>query len=232
MQDQFLSPIYLSAQQLAELFNNSQSEIKFGNESKIVSQTNLDSPPEQPHEFSFSEIQQINSNSSIPENNIETANFIVTKEQYIQLISQVELNKQLNQQYHQLLKENQEQLQKRKQLEDENAEMLDSNFQIKREIQEIKQKLFITQSALQLRKDKQIIELKNQLKELQQKQSEKRDTLQSITFTENSTVESEKSNSQYCNTSRLVRVDQSSSHHQSIKLYKSRNNSLIKLIKN
>ncbi|CAD8201622.1 unnamed protein product [Paramecium pentaurelia] len=232
MQNQFLSPIYLSAHQLAELFNNSQSEIKFGNESKIVSQTNLDSPPEQPHEFSFSEFQQINSNSSIPENNIETANFIVTKEQYIQLISQVELNKQLNQQYHQLIKENQEQLQKRKQLEDENAEMLDSNFQIKREIQEIKQKLFITQSALQLRKDKQIIELKNQLKELQQKQSEKRDTLQSITFTENSTVESEKSNSQYCNTSRLVRVDQSSSHHQSIKPYKSRNNSLIKLIKN
>ncbi|CAD8204260.1 unnamed protein product [Paramecium octaurelia] len=230
MQDQFVSPIYLSAHQLADLFNNSQAEIKFGNESKIVSSTNLDSPPEQTHEFSFSEFQQINSNPSIPD--IETANCIVTKEQYMQILSQIELNEKLKSQYHQLFKENQEQLQIRKQLEDKNADILDSNFQIKREIQEIKQKLFITQSALQLRKDKQIIELKNQLKELQHKQSEKRDTLQSITFTENSTVESEKSNSQYCNTSRLVRVDQSSSHHQSIKHYECRNNSLIKLIKN
>ncbi|CAD8111540.1 unnamed protein product [Paramecium primaurelia] len=232
MQDQFLNPIYLSAHQLVDLFNNSQPEIKFEDESKIVSKNNLDSPPEQTQEFSFSEFQQINSNNSIPDNNIDTTNFILTKDQYVQLISQIELNKRLNQQYHQLLKENQEQLQKRKQLEDQNSQMLDSNFQIKREIQEIKQKLFITQSALQLRKDKQIIELKTQLKELQHKLSEKRDTLQSTTYTENSTVESEKSNSQYCNTSRLVRVDQSSSHHQSIKPYKSRNNSLIKLIKN
>ncbi|CAK61203.1 unnamed protein product (macronuclear) [Paramecium tetraurelia] len=230
MQDQFVNPIYLSAHQLADLFNNSQAEIKFGNESKIVSSINLDSPPEQTHEFSFSEFQQINSNPSIPD--IETANCIVTKEQYMQILSQIELNEKLKSQYHQLFKENQEQLQIRKQFENKNADILDSNFQIKREIQEIKQKLFITQSAIKLRKDKQIIELKNQLKELQHKQSEKRDTLQSITFTENSTVESEKSNSQYCNTSRLVRVDQSSSHHQSIKHNQCRNNSLIKLFKN
>ncbi|CAD8122077.1 unnamed protein product [Paramecium sonneborni] len=232
MQDQFLNPIYLSAHQLADLFNNSQPDIKSFDESKILSSIHPDSPSQQQHEFSFSELQQINSNHSIPDNHIETSNLIVTKDQYLQIISQIEFNIKLNQQYHQLLKENQEQLQKRKQLEDQNSEMLDSNFQIKREIQEIKQKLFITQSALQLRKDKQVIELKNQLKELQHKISEKRDTIQSNNFTENSTVESEKSNSQYCNTSRLVRVEQSSSYHQSNNPFKSRNNSLNKLIKN
>lgn len=40
----------------------------------------------------------------------------------------------------------------------------------------MKQKLLIAQSAIPLRRDKQIIELKNQLKELQLKSAEKRDT--------------------------------------------------------
>ncbi|CAD8104535.1 unnamed protein product [Paramecium primaurelia] len=237
MQDQVVKPIYLSINQLTELFNNSLQDSStlddpHHNQNHIPNQ---DSFADLPLEFSFSALHLINSQKIINDsqnNDKPQTNILVSKEQYQLIMLKMEQNRKLSEQYQKMIKENQEQIQNRKLLEDQNAAMLDQNFQIKREIQEMKQKLLICQSAIPLRKDKQIIQLRNQYKELQAKLAEKCETQQSTILTENSTADSDKSNSYYCNTSRLVRVDQSSSHHQTKKPYRSRNNSFVKIVKN
>ncbi|CAD8121121.1 unnamed protein product [Paramecium sonneborni] len=237
MQDQVFKAIYLSQNQFNELFSDSLQESSILDDHQNYDNhfPNQDSLADLPLEFSFSALHLINSQKSI--NDVQNkekppTNVLISKEQYQLIMLKMEQNKKLSEQNQQMIKENQEQIQKRKKLEDQNAAMLDQNFQIKREIQEMKQKLFICQSAITLRKDKQINELRNQYKELQVKAANKQDTQQSTILTENSTVDSDKSNSYYCNTSRLVRVDQSSSHHQTKKPYRSRNNSFVKIVKN
>ncbi|CAD8123512.1 unnamed protein product [Paramecium sonneborni] len=236
MQDQVVKPIYLSVNQLTDLFSDPQqnSVILDDHQNYDNNFPNQDSFADLPLEFSFSALNLINSEKTIKEiQNKEKppTSVLVSKEYYQMIMLKMELNRKLSEQNQQMIKENQELIQKRKQLEDQNAVMLDQNFQIKRDISEMKQKLFISQSALPLRKDKQIIELRNQYKELQVKASQRQET-QSTIMTENSTADSDKSNSYYCNTSRLVRVDQSSSHHQATKPYRSRNNSFVKIVKN
>ncbi|CAD8094180.1 unnamed protein product [Paramecium primaurelia] len=237
MQDQVVKPIFLSVNQLTGLFNNSQQESSILDDHQNYNNYFLtqDSLVDIPLEFSFQALHLINSQNTIIDiqnNEKHNTNVLVSKELYQQIMLKMEQNRYLSEQYQQMIRENQEQILKRKKIEDQNAEMLDQNFQIKREIFEMQQKIMICQSAIPLRQDKQIIELKNQYKKLQAKLAEKRDTQQSTIPTENSTVDSNKSNSYYCNTSRLVKLDQSSSQHQSKKPFRSRNNSFIKIVKN
>ncbi|CAD8201424.1 unnamed protein product [Paramecium octaurelia] len=235
MQDQVVKPIFLSVNQLTELFNNSQQETSILDDNNNFLFLTQDSFVDFPLEFSFQALHMINSQKTIKDiQNKEKPinNVLVSKDVYQQIMSKMEQNRNLSEQYQQMMRENQEQLQKRKKLEDQNTAIIDQNFQIKREIQEMKQKLLICQSALPLRTDQQIIELRNQSKELQAKLAEKPDTQQLAVLTEISTVDSDKSNSYYCNTSRLVKLDQQSSQHQSKKPYRSRNNSFVKIVKN
>ncbi|CAK83995.1 unnamed protein product (macronuclear) [Paramecium tetraurelia] len=235
MQDQVVKPIFLSVNQLTELFNNPQQETSILDDHNNLLFLTQDSFVDFPLEFSFQALHMMNSQKTIKDNkNNEKPinNVLVSKDVYQQIMSKMEHNRNLSEKYQQMMRENQEQIQKRKKLEDQNAAIMDQNFQIKREIQEMKQKLQICQSAIPLRKDQQIIELRNQSKELQAKLAEKRDTQQSAVLTENSTVGSKKSNSYYCNTNRLVKLDQRSSQPQSKKPYRSRNNSFVKIVQN
>ncbi|CAK72569.1 unnamed protein product (macronuclear) [Paramecium tetraurelia] len=209
MQRSSNSPIFLSPDQFATLFNQGIRESLYLDEMQDQRELSFSAPKTDETNQSNLPIQSSNFLPEFPKDDvvisiIHSSLCLVSKQIYEQSQNIEQHNKQLSESYQRILKQNKELLNKRKELEEENQGLLEENFDLKRQAHELQQKLTLAQNQMLAKRDQEIQTLKQQIKELQC-QSNSRD---SATKTEGSTATSHK----YCfgsNTHRVQSNEQS-----------------------